>query len=95
MKVALLTNIVTPYTHRLFERMGQSLGGDLSVFACSETEPERHWTVAPARYYRRAALGACACTGPTSATSTSTRASCRPCWGRATTWSSSATSRRR
>ncbi|MCJ2044180.1 glycosyltransferase family 4 protein [Methylobacterium sp. J-078] len=56
MKVALLTNIVTPYTHRLFERMGQGLGGDLSVFACSETEPDRHWIIEPARHYRRAAL---------------------------------------
>ncbi|MCJ2033483.1 glycosyltransferase family 4 protein [Methylobacterium sp. J-068] len=57
MKVAFLTNIVTPYTHRLFERMGERMSGELHVFTCSETEPGRQWTVARPTHYALRALG--------------------------------------
>lgn len=56
MKVAYILGIVTPYTHRLFERLGAEMGGGLDVFACSEREPGRHWTLAPATTYRRRTL---------------------------------------
>lgn len=56
MKVAFLINIVTPYTHRLFERLGEGLGGGLDVFACSESEPGRHWMLDPPVTYARRAL---------------------------------------
>lgn len=56
MKVAFLTNIVTPYTHRLFERLGERIDGGLDVFACSENEPGRHWTVGPPVHYARQAM---------------------------------------
>lgn len=57
MKVAFLTNIVTPYTHRLFERLGERIDGGLDVFACAENEPGRHWTVAPPVHYASQAMG--------------------------------------
>jgi glycosyltransferase involved in cell wall biosynthesis len=57
MKVAFLLNIVTPYTHRLLETMGERLGGELHVFACSDTEPGRHWILDRATHYSRRTLG--------------------------------------
>lgn len=64
MKIALITNIVTPYTHRLFERLGESLAAtssprpecSLYVFACGDTEPGRRWVLPPAQRYRRRTL---------------------------------------
>lgn len=64
MKIAFITNIVTPYTHRLFERLGESFEAGsaerpecgLHVLACSETEPGRRWVLPPARRYRRRTL---------------------------------------
>ncbi|HEY8563997.1 MAG TPA: glycosyltransferase family 4 protein [Beijerinckiaceae bacterium] len=64
MKVAFVTNIVTPYTHRLFERLGEAFGSwpggrpdsGLHVFACSDVEPGRHWDLEPARQYQRSTL---------------------------------------
>ena len=43
MKAAIVTGIVTPYTHRGFEALGRRLDGALHVFACSDHEPGRHW----------------------------------------------------
>jgi glycosyltransferase involved in cell wall biosynthesis len=57
MKAAIVTGIVTPYTHRGFEVLGRMLDGRLHVFACSDREPGRHWTLAPAASYRRRTLG--------------------------------------
>ncbi|HEX8167203.1 MAG TPA: glycosyltransferase family 4 protein [Beijerinckiaceae bacterium] len=57
MKAAVVTGIVTPYTHRLFEALGRRLDGGLHVFACTGIEPGRHWTLPPAASYRRRVLG--------------------------------------
>lgn len=56
MKAAVVTGIVTPYTHRLFEAVGQRIGGQLHVLACTDSEPGRHWTLAPAVSYQRRIL---------------------------------------
>ena len=56
MKAAIVTGIVTPYTHRGFEALGRRLDGALHVFACSDREPGRHWQLAPAAAYRRRTL---------------------------------------
>jgi hypothetical protein len=53
MKIAFVTGIVTPYTDRLFNRLGEALPGGLHVFACSGSEPGRHWELAPATAYQR------------------------------------------
>jgi glycosyltransferase involved in cell wall biosynthesis len=54
-KAAVVTGIVTPYTHRLFEALGARLNG-LYVFACTGIEPGRQWTLPPAVAYRRRVL---------------------------------------
>lgn len=56
MKAAYIVGIVTPYTHRLFERLGAEMDGGLEVFACSDHEPGRQWTLEPATTYRRRTL---------------------------------------
>lgn len=56
MKVACVLGIVTPYTHRLFEQLGAELDGELHVFACSDSEPGRHWTLPEATTYHRRTL---------------------------------------
>jgi len=56
LKAAIVTGIVTPYTHRGFEALGRRLDGALHVFACSDREPGRHWQLAPAAAYRRRTL---------------------------------------
>jgi glycosyltransferase involved in cell wall biosynthesis len=55
-KAAVVTGIVTPYTHRLFEAVGRRLDGALHVFACTDIEPGRHWTLPQASSYRRRVL---------------------------------------
>jgi glycosyltransferase involved in cell wall biosynthesis len=55
-KAAVVTGIVTPYTHRLFEALGARLDDGLHVLACTDIEPERHWTLPPATSYRRRVL---------------------------------------
>ena len=55
MKAAVVTGIVTPYTHRLFEAVGRRLG-ELHVLACTDIEPGRQWTLPPATAYRRKVL---------------------------------------
>jgi glycosyltransferase involved in cell wall biosynthesis len=55
-KAAVVTGIVTPYTHRLFEAVGRRLDGALHVLACTDLEPGRHWTLPPAASYRRRML---------------------------------------
>lgn len=56
MKVAYVLGIATPYTHRLFERLGAEMAGGLHVFTCSDIEPGRRWTLPPATTYRRRTL---------------------------------------
>jgi hypothetical protein len=55
-KAAVVTGIVTPYTHRLFETLGDRLGGELQVLACSDLEPGRHWALPRASKYKRRVL---------------------------------------
>lgn len=56
MKIAYIVGIVTPYTHRLFQRLGAERGVNLHVFACSDHEPGRQWTLEPATTYQRRTL---------------------------------------
>jgi glycosyltransferase involved in cell wall biosynthesis len=56
MKVAFVAGIVTPYTHRAFELLGRRMDGTLHVYACSDMEPGRQWTLPPAVHYRRCTL---------------------------------------
>lgn len=58
MKIAFVTNITTPYTHRVFERIGERIGRSLHVLTCSDREPGRQWTVpAPVSYNRQILRG--------------------------------------
>lgn len=56
MKVALVTGILTPYTHRVFELIGRRIDGAFHVFACSDTEPGRQWTVPNSAHYHQHVL---------------------------------------
>jgi glycosyltransferase involved in cell wall biosynthesis len=55
MRVALVLNEVAPYTHRVFEQIGQE-GVSLLVLACCKHEPARRWNVSTPKFYQRVVL---------------------------------------
>ncbi|TKT77456.1 glycosyltransferase family 4 protein [Aquamicrobium sp. LC103] len=55
-KVAVVLGMVTPYTNRLYEEIAAQSGIELRVFACTDIEPGRQWTLPPAQRYSRRVL---------------------------------------
>jgi glycosyltransferase involved in cell wall biosynthesis len=51
MKIAYITNIVSPYTHAVFEAVCKIPRDELRVFCCAETEPARGWEIPKPRNY--------------------------------------------
>ncbi len=56
MSVAIVTGAIAPYTHRLFEAVGQRLSVPLHVITCTRLEPHRQWQVGEATHYHRQEL---------------------------------------
>lgn len=55
-RALVVTGIVTPYTHMLYEELAVRHGVDLHVFACSPAEPGRLWQLPAANAYSRRTL---------------------------------------
>lgn len=52
MTVAVVTNSITPYTHRLYDRLAEKHGIDLTIFQCVARESARQWVLPKAQHYR-------------------------------------------
>ena len=50
LRIAVVTNIPTPYRDGVYETLARTPGTDLCVFYCREAEPNRHWKPAERRY---------------------------------------------
>ncbi len=55
-RAIVVTGIVTPYTHMLYEELARRHHLDLHVFACSPAEPGRLWRLPAASAYSRRTL---------------------------------------
>ena len=56
MRIAVVTNIIAPYTNRLYDEYAAQSGVDLHVLACADLQPDRKWTVPKATHYELTAL---------------------------------------
>lgn len=52
MRIALITNIPTPYRTPVFDVLAQRHGDDFCVFYCSGNEPDRHWQLEQGQHRR-------------------------------------------
>lgn len=56
MSIVILTGARAPYTHLLYEALGQASSEAVHVLTCTEREATRRWHIPPARAYRHEVL---------------------------------------
>lgn len=55
-RLLMVSGILTPYTHALFEKVAERHQLDMQVLTCSDAEPSRDWCLPEARSYARATM---------------------------------------
>jgi glycosyltransferase involved in cell wall biosynthesis len=56
MAIVIVTGARAPYTHVLYEALGEAAGEPVHVLTCTERETTRRWRIPPARAYRHEVL---------------------------------------
>ncbi len=56
MSIVIVTGARAPYTHLLYEALGEAASEPVHVLTCTEREATRLWQIPPARAYRHAVL---------------------------------------
>ncbi len=54
--IVIVTGALAPYTHLLYEALGDVVGGSLHVLTCTSRETTRLWQIPPARTYHHEVL---------------------------------------